>query len=505
MSILILRRMLFLLAAFITLVVFFVVEEDWRGARAWQSYKREREAKGDPMDPNRVIPPKVPDDQNFGMAPYFASYFALSPEVLRQPYKEEVQTIAGQHTVQGDTALGGNSLEPAWLGGVPQRAPRPLGWHYGMAADLPGWVVLIQTNNGIAPTATDPAQAAVIILDAMKSTESVQAELRTASERPYARFNVLYEAAANPHVAGALPSQLAATKQVYQFFVLHAQAELVLGQGDAALQDINLMFRVDDALKDEPIIIAQLVRMAGLAVILQPVGEGVAEHRWSDAQLQALQARLQKVDVIASTVLGFRGERDLFMANAYEQPEVYGNWLLHGWARLEQVNSERGIDEYLLPRFDIAGHKISPIANLAADLALRNSTNESLGASFLHHRIMARMTLPSYTRTPEKAARSQAEVDIAFVACGLERFRLAEGHYPEKLDELVPRFASALPQDVINGEPLKYRRTEDGRFVLYSVGWNEKDDGGTVAKTPGSTPHQDFEQGDWVWENPAGN
>jgi hypothetical protein len=34
-----------------------------------------------------------------------------------------------------------------------------------------------------------------------------------------------------------------------------------------------------------------------------------------------------------------------------------------------------------------------------------------------------------------------------------------------------------LPKDAITGESYRYRRTDDGQFVLYSVGWNEKDDG----------------------------
>ena len=50
----------------------------------------------------------------------------------------------------------------------------------------------------------------------------------------------------------------------------------------------------------------------------------------------------------------------------------------------------------------------------------------------------------------------------------------------------------------MTGEPYKYLRKEDGSFVLYSVGWNEKDDGGTSGKTL-----FDEENGDWVWEYPG--
>jgi len=56
------------------------------------------------------------------------------------------------------------------------------------------------------------------------------------------------------------------------------------------------------------------------------------------------------------------------------------------------------------------------------------------------------------------------------------------------------------PEDVINGEPLRYRRTENGRFILYSVGWNETDDGGKVVLT--KDHNVNTEQGDWVWRYP---
>jgi hypothetical protein len=84
--------------------------------------------------------------------------------------------------------------------------------------------------------------------------------------------------------------------------------------------------------------------------------------------------------------------------------------------------------------------------------------------------------------------------DQAALACALERYRLANRQFPDTLDALVPRFISQLPHDVINGEPYKYRRTDDGQFILYSIGWNEKDDGGVPGKTL-----FDEKEGDWVW------
>ena len=52
-----------------------------------------------------------------------------------------------------------------------------------------------------------------------------------------------------------------------------------------------------------------------------------------------------------------------------------------------------------------------------------------------------------------------------------------------------------------NGEPLKYHRTGTGQYVLYSVGWNESDDGGVVGVLR-IEERSSLSQGDWVWRLP---
>jgi len=103
----------------------------------------------------------------------------------------------------------------------------------------------------------------------------------------------------------------------------------------------------------------------------------------------------------------------------------------------------------------------------------------------------------------KKFAYAQSSVDLACVAIALERYRLAHGEFPESLNTLAPQFMEKIPHDIINGQPLNYRRTDDGQFVLYSVGWNELDDGGVVVFEGKNTDRVDINQGDWVWRYPA--
>jgi hypothetical protein len=466
------RGVLFLLAAFITLVALLLAEENWRGGRAWQNYKREMEAKGERFDAARLIPPKVPDGQNLGMLPYFTSENA----------------DAGPMT--------GLTNQFSW-----PNLRHSATWRYGLAADLIEW-----TKAFHGPGA-DPVQAASTVLDYLNKHEPVLAELEAARQRPDCRFNIHYEDWGNLQVDAALIQQLARIKPLIRVLCLRAQAEMVSGRTDQAIDDINLMFRIDDGLKDEPLLISQLVRLAGVAIMLQPIGEGLAEHRWSEAQLRILQERLQKTDLIASIVQSFHGERDICVNQSFDHGNLntYGLGLFpRGWVRLEQLRINRACHDMLFPRIDLSARKISPSVNHSIDLAFKKfAAGNWYRVAFIQHSLFAKMLLPALSGAVRNTAFAQSEVDMAMLACALERYRLAEGQYPEELNALVPRFVTVLPHDIINGQPLKYRRTDNGRFILYSVGWNEKDDGGVVATN--KEKRQDVLQGDWVWQYPEGN
>ncbi len=97
-------------------------------------------------------------------------------------------------------------------------------------------------------------------------------------------------------------------------------------------------------------------------------------------------------------------------------------------------------------------------------------------------------------------ARAAVYIDHSILACGLERYRLGRGKYPETLAELAPLYCGNAPHDVMTGEPYRYRVLPDGGYLLYSVGSNGVDDGGkivVISKPWGNSV--DADQGDWVW------
>ena len=75
-----------------------------------------------------------------------------------------------------------------------------------------------------------------------------------------------------------------------------------------------------------------------------------------------------------------------------------------------------------------------------------------------------------------------------FGRLALELHRARHGRYPELLQALVPGELAELLPDPFSGEPLVYRLEPDGTYVLYSVGSDLFDDGGSFVSMKTGEP-----------------
>ncbi|MGA2684442.1 MAG: hypothetical protein ABSF51_05265 [Verrucomicrobiota bacterium] len=474
-----------------TLIAIFYAEEDWRGKRAWENYKREWEAKGEKFDWQAFVPPLVPDGQNFFTAPIFTNM--LNGKIVMNPWHSD-----------GSPNFWPENNEVGYLGGEGRTKMTDLKTLQASYRN-PTDASLVKEF----PIAPQPQTPAADVLFALSKFDAAVEELRQASQRPYANVPLNYEDGFNS-VSPLLPV-LAALKRCTQVLQLRAVAELADGQSAKALDDVKLLLYLNNSLRNSPFLISHLVRVAIVAYELNPIWEGLAEHRWSDEQLVVLDAELSKLNFLADYEFVMRGERafaiesfenqrrsreiisrqengDLvtnkltFMPGAY----FYQNEL--AFAQMSQ--------QWLLPLVDTNSRVISPAALQRANDAVRAEMKH-----YSPYKVQALMLFPAISSTVRKSAAIQVSIDLARVACALERYRLANGQYPEALDALTPQFIEQLPHDIINGQPLHYRRTDSGQFILYSVGWNGTDDGGRVVLT--KTGSVDREKGDWVWSYPA--
>ncbi len=512
----IVRRILIALAWFVTLVVLFHGEENWRGRRAWSQERRALETQGVPLDYRALVPKPVPDAQNFAATPVIKSWFEPKRSADLGPKWEDDYAKVAERVRPPKTKDSKASRQFEDL----------VAWQEAFAAVRSGEKA---GENRYYSGKLDPesrAKAAPAVLDGLKTNETLFAELRLASGRPASRYPVNYEM---ENVWAIQLPHLRMLRGVCQRLQLRACAELAGGQSEQALEDLRLMLYLADSLKSDPFLISILVRFACVQLAIQPLWEGLTEHRWSEAQLQELEAHLQRYQFIADMKGGFDGERAAALStieliwrkgpwylnyldgsDSAPPPEpsllgrLIGTVLIpHGWYYLEELNYCRGLQIELGTGLDFTNNQVSPAQVKSGDLAFQQMmaapgfAGTSLGIIF-HHRVTARLLLPALNKAIQKAAAAQTTVNQAAIACALERYRLANNHFPEKLDALAPQFIGPLPNDALTSEPYKYRLTEDGRFVLYSVGWDEKDDGGV----PGKTLFDD-KQGDWVWEYPA--
>lgn len=522
-----LRRRFLVLAGLITLIALFYAEENWRGRRTWNQYRQAQEAVGIRFDLKSFAPPSVPDDENFAFTPVVASCYL------------EIMDEHGHHHAFNTNVVNRLNFKLYYPDFAAAQKVLKIGsWQKGTFTDLQPWQNYYRSQPTTAAPTTAPAKSladapfpvmaqpqtpAADVLLALSKYDAPLAELRAAAKLPYARFPLEYDSA---EPFGILLPHLASLKMTVTYLQLRSIAELDAGQTDPALADWKLGMRCVESLRSEPFLISQLVRIAGQSILTQPLWEGLARHQWNEAQLAAIETELARQDYLADFRTGMLGEQAGSIGsveylrhtrnfgefaswtstsdqNAMPGPvELLYAMAFHlmpdGWFYQMELNLAQMHERYNLPLVDQTNRIISPTLNrqLATEAGIRLEPKTVANMA-------ARLFLPALGRASLKTAQCQTTVDEARIACALERYRLAHGQYPDSLDVLTPQFLAAVPHDLINGEPLHYRREADGRFTLYSVGWNHRDDGGTVVLRKGETPSADPDQGDWVWTYPA--
>lgn len=496
-----LRRLLVASACIVTLIALAWAEEDWRGKHDLKQFERDWEAKGEKFDFPSFVPPAVPDDQNFALTPIvFTSYGNL--------FGRDGKIIPPE---QRDTNFVDRMEMPLTLDNHDE--PKKGGsWENATLTDLKPWQDYyrkLAAKTNFFPVTPFPQTPAQDVLLALSKYDSAIEELRQAAQLPYSRFPLNYSL--DPP-GGILLPHLARVKGVVLVLELRSIAELQNGQSDKALADIKLSLRLAESIRTEPFIISHLVRIAVLAITLQPIYEGLAENKWSDAQLAELDAELAKLDFLADYQFSVRGERAMGLktleylrrtgdfrilqdSGSITPPSKVNFLLPSAFFYQNELTIARMHQQWTIPNVDVTNRTVSPESvqqdDTAANSALRH---------FSPYNIFARMLMPTFTKAVKRYTRGQSNVDLARVAIALERYRLAHSNYPDSLDALAPQFMEKVPNDVIGGEPLHYRRT-DNSFILYSVGWNGQDDGGVTVQSKAGVVNWD--KGDLVWKYPA--
>ncbi len=259
--------------------------------------------------------------------------------------------------------------------------------------------------------------------------------------------------------------------------VLHAENN----KSQLAARSVTSIFGIARSLAKEPLLISQLVHIACQALAVSGLERIINRTEFTDEQLVKLTQTVSNAEALSTLSGAFVGERCIGIS-VFENPASVGS---------EDIG-------YKMPPAPVLElYKALGLADRDAViyLDLMNDYMETLHLP-LHQRQMAAGTIeakikatsktnillckfmPAFSRVITINIKGIAQLRAARVALAVLRYRLATGSLPDTLTELVPTYLESIPDDPFDGRPLRYEKLETG-FVVYSVGEDRRDDGGT--------------------------
>jgi hypothetical protein len=481
-----LRRFVLWSAAFVALLCLLWVgiccEERWRGKRAWNDYRAAAIARGVELDLADLRRKPIPDEENFAAAPMIRDLF---------------------------TGSSGGASTRRWFQALKLEVQPPSqGGRKGKGPDLVYWRDHFVRQRVITAGTDNPAE------DVLRALELVQPELdalREAGKRPKSRFPIQWERGMEATLPHAVPLLRAA--QVHELAIA---ARLSQGDSAGAYVSAREMLRLYEALREEPTVFAGQWRVGLLTRLNAVVRDGLLANHWVEPELQLLSDDFARIDLLSDWRFTVSSERvyvntnfDLLeqkrAAEVARQP--FGihsvTWCAtppadyviiatypRGWLSLSKVKINEYFDRQIA-RVDAMQSGVTPATEgeLVDDLGTLEKDGGVFSRILYFLAIASRPPLPSIRAEYLKAA---SDIEITRIACSLTLYQQRNGLFPDSLTKLVPEYLSEIPRDLMDGAPLRYRRTKSG-YDIWSIGRNLKDDGGALVPAKVSR-----EQPDWV-------
>jgi hypothetical protein len=324
----------------------------------------------------------------------------------------------------------------------------------------------------------------------LKKLRDALAEARKVADMPRGRFPITY----SPDAFSTFAPDIQDSRYVGYLLLMDVLLRLQEKDAAGALRSWKASFNTSRAVGDDPLIVAQMIRIILRDLALDQLERMLAQVELSEAQLADIQQMLEEEKGQPTLLIGARGER----AGVHRFMEA----LKADNARMSTI-SPPGISRYLgisnsaldeLGCSVLAGSKDNNHAAMLethtefveiAKLPLEQQGPrlEALLASFSNQPYLARGLLPAMRRMSELFQRGQAELRSAIAALAVERYRVKHQRWPDSLGILVPDKLVQVPVDPYDGESLRYRRPDHG-VVIYSLGPDRQDNDGNVTFRP---------------------
>lgn len=459
------------------------IHENRQAQRDWADFKTHWEAKGEIFDLEKLIPPEIPDEENFAATPIIA-------EIFTDPDNNRLASI-DINELPGFSEITISSENPnRILGGFKNKLTDYL------------------KNPKDFPTDKKTAE---IILQLLKPLEPLLNELEQACQRSKARYPLDYS---NPITADR--PHLTALVNVSRPLLLRIRAHIILGNSDSARSDMQLLLHTAYTLENESSLISTLVASALINQALTAIWEGLRSHLFKPKDLILLEKLLHRINLKRSFVSAIRHERANNLSMLENDPTNYFELLdgdiTYGYMdikTLAKMFQLLGFGQTFVIRNKLnycqfyQKHFLSTKGEINTEWLDLNTVSEiekhpaalSTSSFFSNHPytiLLSGGSASVFITITERTAQTATRIDLARIAIALELYRSKHGSYPATLSPLAPAYLDTTPRDLITGDPLHYHIKTDGTPIIYSVGLNKTDDGGQLK--------ENHSQGDWVWQ-----
>lgn len=248
------------------------------------------------------------------------------------------------------------------------------------------------------------------------------------------------------------------------------------------------------AVDEEPFLHALRLRGAALNVVCRALERVLNQQPLSDAQLQDISRDLAAAEkrTRLATERAFIGQRCLDMATFRgSDPQWLAQWM----------PPPTGFEATLLSCFETARHwlgrddqellyylesverqlrAVEPLLGKSVDLAALDALMQPRPRTGYAPLDRANRLLDAWDGMLLMQVETVARLRVTQAAIAVERYRIARNNFPDRLDEAVPEYLSAVPVDPFVSKPVVYRKLANG-FAVYSTGSDRKDNGGTEA------------------------
>ncbi len=289
-----------------------------------------------------------------------------------------------------------------------------------------------------------------------------------------------------------LTCELDVPVQLSRVLSLHALLRAEKGDVEGAIGAISDQLALGAQFQKIPMVVHSLIGRASIEISLFRLPRILSRAVWTDEQLVRMARTIRQTENSDSLFRSLAGEQpsmlnslrpdSSFMLYAASLGAGVPEWVERAVLGLTEILGLRELNTVTF--LELHGQAIQACRQpFPAALASFEDLDASL-EDLPFYMYMAREMGPwgSYVG---RHAVTLAHRRNAYAALAAERFRLARGRWPETLDELVPAYLDAVPEDPFDGKPLRYRRRPDG-FTVYSIGENGRDDGGDETRVGAS-------------------